>query len=188
MISLMKQAWRSLVYMVITMNHKVCVFRAGVFWVRAPLWPLITHDFSKFSRAEFRGLCLRHFGGKDDPDISLARSRHIMANQHHWEHWFTPVLQADGSISVEARDIPDPILREMVADWYGAIRYSQGYWIDPLDCPWWDTSGKHIAKAMTEDTQRRLISILEEAAARRCESGPAKAVRLGVQRPASVNK
>lgn len=166
-------------YLTYLLKHKWFVFVAGR-KVRAPVWRLLVHDWSKFLPSEW-GAYADHFYGEpqvgehivatvdgagfdgivvarrpDQPCPRRGRAHwchmyyvrgadgfewwvlpgeveyrsaaqtafkrawqlHVRRNAHHWEHWLTP----------EPRPMPDPIVREMVADWLGAQRSIQGNW------------------------------------------------------------
>lgn len=93
----------------------------------------IVHDLSKFRPREFIPYA-RHFfkpenvenreTGKqgyfkpaDTGDLAfeLAWLHHLHANPHHWQYW----LKHPHMIPV---DMPERLVREMLADWYGAGR------------------------------------------------------------------
>jgi hypothetical protein len=72
-------------------RHKWFVLRAGL-KVRAPLWRLIIHDWSKLTPAEW-GPYVRSFYGKQGrtPEVRAAFDaawlHHQHRNPHHWQHW-----------------------------------------------------------------------------------------------------
>lgn len=108
-------------------RHKWFVFVAGL-RVRAPLWRLVIHDWSKLTPAEWTPYVNRFFAGNagkedksGDPDeFHRAWTHHWHLNPHHWEHW----LRASG----EPMEMPEHFIREMVADWMGAGRAITGRW------------------------------------------------------------
>lgn len=53
-----------------------------------------------------------------------AHLKHVNRNDHHWNYW--TILNGQGGVI--ALDIPDPVLRELVADWMGANRAATGQW------------------------------------------------------------
>lgn len=117
-------------YLSYVLRHKWFVFVAGL-KTGAPLWRLIIHDYSKFSRAEWVGYVNRFYGGRAgledkelDPDeFHIAWTHHWHNNPHHWEHWL--VIKKG-----ELTPVPMPahFIREMVADWMGAGRAITGHW------------------------------------------------------------
>lgn len=112
-------------------RHKWFVFLAGL-RTGAPLWRLIVHDWTKFSPAEWGPYVRRFYGGRpgvpvtgdDAPDFRAAWLHHQHKNAHHWQHWV--LRQDDGKIV--ALPMPEPFVREMVADWMGAGRAITGRW------------------------------------------------------------
>lgn len=111
-------------YLGYVLRHKWHVFYAGLF-LGVPLWRLLIHDLSKFSRAEW-GPYVRRFGGgnnskwespADDQEWKDAWLHHWTHNPHHWNYWRTPEAE-DGTR--DALPMSETYVREMVADWYGA--------------------------------------------------------------------
>lgn len=115
-------------YLNYVLHHKWYVYRAGRALGGIPLWRLIIHDYSKFSRAEWTPYVNRFFGGRSgvedkslDPDeFHRAWTHHWHRNPHHWEYW----LRADG----EPMRMPTHFAKEMLADWLGAGRGITGSW------------------------------------------------------------
>jgi hypothetical protein len=110
-------------------RHKWFVFQAGL-KTKAPLWRLLIHDWSKLTPAEW-GPYVRFFYDKDarsfeamEDEFGRAWLHHQHANPHHWQHW---VLRADDG-DLKALEMPDGLVREMVADWMGAGRTITGRW------------------------------------------------------------
>lgn len=130
-------------------RHKWFVLLAGR-KTAAPLWRLIIHDWSKLTPAEwfpyvrtFYGRTpgtreLQHrFGGRPNHERNLADWKadrqgafdkawlyHQHRNPHHWQHWL--LREDDGDM--KALPMPEPLVREMVADWMGAGRAITGRW------------------------------------------------------------
>jgi hypothetical protein len=112
-------------------RHKWFVFLAGI-KTGAPLWRLIIHDWSKLTPAEWTAYVQRFYGGRpgvpvtgdDAPAFRAAWLHHQHRNPHHWQHW---VLRQDDGLLV-ALQMPEPFVREMVADWMGAGRAITGRW------------------------------------------------------------
>lgn len=116
-------------YLSYVLRHKWFVFRAGL-KTRAPLWRLLIHDWSKFSRAEW-GPYVAYFYGDPERarfDVPAAFDRawlhHQHRNPHHWQHYL--LQEDDGDLKV--LPIPAALVREMVADWMGAGRAIAGRW------------------------------------------------------------
>lgn len=121
-------------YFKYVMKHKWFVFQAGL-KTGAPIWRLIIHDYTKFSRAEWTPYANRFFGGRsgiedkelDPNEFKLAWEHHWKHNPHHWEYWISNwerwiVLPGPGL----AQDMPDNFINEMIADWMGAGRAITG--------------------------------------------------------------
>lgn len=127
-------------------RHKWFVLVAGL-RVRAPLWRLLIHDWSKLTPAEWfpyvqtfyghdadyyrdasrRGVAIRPPRGhklRDEVAFERAWLHHQHANPHHWQHW---VLREDDGDTV-VLPMPEGLTREMVADWMGAGRAITGRW------------------------------------------------------------
>jgi hypothetical protein len=134
-------------YLGYVLRHKYWVFVFGM-GLKVPVWRLIIHDASKFSRAEWGPYrdwfyTLSPTGRswyavwKEGESINVpfeaepyARARalkrafdaawrhHWERNRHHWEHWADQ--QPEWLLPM-----PETYAREMVADWFGA-GYAQG--------------------------------------------------------------
>ena len=101
------------------------------------IWRGLVHDLSKFRPSELFPY-VEHFGGdvtsKRDKSgyykptdsgnarFDVAWLRHAHRNDHHWQHW----TQATDDGGVKLYDMPEPCVREMLADWRGAGR-AQGF-------------------------------------------------------------
>ena len=105
------------------MRHKCFVLYAGL-RIGAPIGRLITHDMSKFGRAEFGPYARKFYSGwRGDnssgyvtpPEWWDAFHHHVRVNDHHWEHW-------------HGEDMSEGAILEMVADWFGAGRAYDGKW------------------------------------------------------------
>lgn len=118
-------------YAWLTARHKYFVFRAGL-RTGAPIWRLIVHDWSKFSPAELPHYGRAFFGDKSDPEgMARAWAHHQNTNDHHWEWWIprTGHNRNDGaSGDNQPLPMPEPVVREMIADWLGASRAYDGEW------------------------------------------------------------
>lgn len=119
----------TLKYIWLTVKHKVFVFRAGL-RTKAPLWRLIIHDWSKFTPSEAPHYGRQFFGDKSDPEGFIkAWNHHQKTNPHHWEYWI-PWSGHDkaGYKGGVPLPMPEPFLREMLADWMGACRAYEGFY------------------------------------------------------------
>lgn len=144
-------------YLWYVVRHKWWVLRWGrKFGV--PLWQLIVHDMSKFSRSEWGPYARYLYGeapeGRDWPswyaearanhpgcasepwwtarmlkgDFELAWQHHWQNNMHHWDYWAWGVAAPNM--------MPEVYVREMVADWFGA-----GYAMGARDIrAWYDVA------------------------------------------------
>lgn len=118
-------------YFKYVVRHKLYVFKAGL-KLKAPLWKLIIHDWSKFLPSEFFPYAEWFYGWngkswydapKDDPQkelqqksFDLAWNYHQKRNPHHYQFW--TVINDKGDI--KSLEMPEEYVREMVADWIGA--------------------------------------------------------------------
>lgn len=148
----LKAHWGYLKYV---LRHKWFVFVAGR-KTGAPLWRLLIHDWSKFTRAEWTPY-VHSFYRKDlrgSPAVSDAFDRawlhHQHVNKHHWQHW---LLQEDDG-DVKCLPMPEKYIREMVADWMGAGRAITGKW----DITEW--YGKNYGKIRLEHHTRNWVNHL----------------------------
>ncbi len=105
-------------------RHKWFVLVAGR-RTKAPLWRLLIHDWSKLAPAEWGPYVAKFYGPLSDKEaFDAAWLHHQHRNAHHWQHH---VLRRDDG-TVEALEMPLPLVREMVADWMGAGRAITGRW------------------------------------------------------------
>lgn len=104
--------WASVKFIRFVLKHKWYVLVYGIKVGGIPLWQLLIHDLSKFSRAEFGPYKHKHATGTRSEEYKNALWRHLTHNPHHWEYWLYP----DGS----ACPMPEVYVREMVADWQAA--------------------------------------------------------------------
>ncbi len=94
--------------------HKYYVLAVGL-KLNAPLWRLIIHDWSKFTPSEHRFWYYRQV------DTSVHHFDHAWVHHHHvcphhWQYW---VLREDSG-TTRCLEMPESIVREMVADWAAA--------------------------------------------------------------------
>jgi len=131
------------------------VFKAGRL-LRVPLWRLVIHDYSKFSKAEWTPYANRFFGTEEEKTLNpsefhQAWLHHLHNNPHHWEHWITPTRPDD------PLRMPDNFVREMVADWLGAGRGITGKW----DLTEWYVTYQHRHK-LHSDVKPRVLDLLQQ--------------------------
>jgi hypothetical protein len=119
-------------YLRYVLRHKWFVLVAGL-RVRAPIWRLLIHDWSKFLPQEWFPYVSSFYGGwgKDRPPevreaFDQAWNHHQKTNKHHWQYW----LLTNDSDEPKSRplEMPEKYAREMVADWAGAGRAITGKW------------------------------------------------------------
>lgn len=143
-------------------RHKWFVFRAGL-KTGAPIGRLLIHDLSKLRPSEWAPYTERFYGdnaGHLDKDgesdaFQLAWTRHWHRNPHHWEHWL--IFQDDGSM--RGWQMPDGLVREMVADWMGAGRAITGRWEAGA---WYDTNGHRMT--LHADTRVLVNELIDQHA------------------------
>lgn len=110
-------------------RHKAFVFYAGL-KMDAPIWRLVIHDWSKFSRAEW-GPYVRQFYDKENKvkgQFEKGWLHHVHKNPHHWNHWVLPGDSAYMDNPGRIVEMPEHFVREMIADWMGAGRAINGRW------------------------------------------------------------
>ena len=114
------------------LRHKWFVLQAGL-KLHVPLWWLLIHDSSKFSRSEF-GRYARNFQGdyskspvdqkRVSDEFTVAWLHHENRNDHHWGYW----IPRSGKSANKTLPMPEMYIREMVADWHAASRAYTGSW------------------------------------------------------------
>lgn len=102
-------------YLLYVLRHKYYVFieccRIGI------MWRGITHDLSKFSRAEWTPYVRRFYGDGNNACFNDAWKHHYQRNDHHWNYW-----NCGNSIRFMSNDA----MKEMVADWCAMSRVMGG--------------------------------------------------------------
>ena len=116
----------SIKYILLVLRHKWYVLTFGLKVGGIPIWRLLVHDFSKFSRAEFPAYRRRYFEGGVSREVwERAWRHHWTHNPHHWEYW----VHKSGPMPM-----PEKFAREMFADWMAANRVYEGVslqeWLD----------------------------------------------------------
>lgn len=164
---------KHLLYSKYLFRHKWFVFQAGrklgVNWFQ-----LLIHDWSKFLPSEWFPYAnyfygnypseMEHtendFGQKHfihpekktkeywERRFNIAWLHHQKRNKHHWQYWV--LMNDDGTI--QAMEIPDKYLNEMIADWCGAGRAITGKWEVKN---WWDNN--HSKMTLEINTKEELL-------------------------------
>lgn len=187
-------------YFVYLAKHKWFVFVAGVKATKAPLWRLVIHDWSKFTPAEF-GPYRRKFFGETYPTAVEAEAlnaklatfspfrfkmtkemaeaafhrawlHHIHLNPHHPQHWLLHLSDPPDGIGLRPLEMPEPIVREMVADWMGAGRAQHGKW----DVHSW--YAKNRDKMVMHPNTRKLVDKVLEEIGYVCQDGSSRIYRI----------
>jgi hypothetical protein len=116
-------------YALKTIRHKILVFKFGL-KTGAPVWRLIIHDWTKFTPAELPHYANRFFGEEyglevDHLKFAFAWNHHHKRNSHHPEYWIPTTAHMLSTIPAGIPlPMPEPIVREMVADWLAATAFS----------------------------------------------------------------
>jgi hypothetical protein len=114
----------------------------------------LTHDLSKFSRAEFGPYARKFQGHRKDTAAEFSRAwrHHYAINDHHWNHWR---FYDDQKMDYTYYPMPDHCLREMIADWMGAGRLYKGSWDIS---PW--LKSNFVAMPLHPETRAKVEKIL----------------------------
>lgn len=141
-----------------TLKYKWFVLLAS-FKTGLPLWLAITHDLSKFTRAELPHYSRQFFGDKGDPEgFALAWLHHQNRHDHHPEWWITRATHSHAREPTTGDCLPmsDVAITHMITDWLGAGRAYEGSW-DISD--WLDS---HLPKMKVHPaTMIKIVSELE---------------------------
>lgn len=146
------------------LKHKWYVFKAGR-KLKVPFLRLLLHDISKFRPSEFFAYMNQFYGKVLDPhDIKKFRREykfdkawllHQKRNPHHYQYW-TLIKDTGELVHIQ---IPQVVLREMVADWMGAGMAIHGK--DDLN-DWFIMRESKIKESMHLHSFYRLCLILHE--------------------------
>lgn len=139
-------------YLSYVLRHKWFVFVAGV-KIKAPLWRLLIHDWTKLLPSEWvpyvdffcgekitdeqlmerwrreqvvLGYRLTPSNSNRRDAFSKAWNHHQKRNKHHWQYWV--LINDKDEPKISALAMPEKFIREMVADWAGAGRAITGKW------------------------------------------------------------
>lgn len=150
-------------YLKALLEHKYFVFRAGYGF--ASTWRLIKHDASKFLPSEFFPYAYYFHGEKfgldrNKPEFSKAWSLHKQRNDHHWEYW----AEFDETGHFVIKNMPDEVMREMVADWFGASKAYTGEWPSSFtNWEWMQSEGYKIIYNFEDSKQTdKLIDMIHD--------------------------
>lgn len=117
----MRAYWEYLKYVCrhIRFVRRAC-FASGLYWQG------LVHDWSKFLPGEFFPYAVYFYGSPREKlgdrapwseiDFQCAWRKHFSRNPHHWEYWVIP----RGQGKMQAIEMPERFLREMLCDWWGA--------------------------------------------------------------------
>ena len=152
-------SWR---YTLKTLEHKWFVFLAGI-KLGVPLWRLIVHDLSKFSRHELkyygRQFCQRITDiivmPKDGYDEAWLHHQNV--NDHHWEYWIPRTDIGDGTFDNRPLRMPRAAMLELCADWMGASRAYNKQWPDS-NWPFIKKQWPKIKNRIHPETQKDIIT------------------------------
>lgn len=159
---------KHLKYLRYVLRHKWFVLLAGL-RTGAPLWRLVIHDWSKFLPSEWFAYADYFYGdgGQNHAAFNRAWLHHQHLNPHHWQHW---ILNLDDG-GFKLLPMPEPLVREMVADWMGAGRAINGDGSIEATREWYRYK-PHMKAQMHHETRELVERLLEcgapvPAAARR---------------------
>lgn len=160
----MKNVLSTLKYILLTIQHKWFVLIFGL-RLGVPLWQLIIHDLSKFSRHEAPHYGRKFFGDASDP-LGFARAwlHHQNANPHHWEYWIPRTIhnrQSSSATPNTSMRMPERYVREMVADWLAASRTYEGTVPDKLSEWVWFQQNNPLHQ-LAPETATLVLEILED--------------------------
>lgn len=83
-------------------------------------WQIVlAHDHSKSEPDEYRAYDNYFYGSRSYSNVrSFKRAwlKHMHRNPHHWQHWV--LINDDKEEGIEALDMPDKYIVEMVCDWW----------------------------------------------------------------------
>lgn len=135
-------------WFVIVANYK---YKFGV-----SVWRLIIHDISKLLPSEFFAYKEYLYTKSNIEDYTLAFTRHVNRNEHHWEYWIPKSgVRKDTPIGMS-----DQALKEMICDWFAASRVYEGKWPEPGYWNWFYNNYDDIKVNFHADTAREIDAIL----------------------------
>ena len=151
-------------YLKTVLTHKWYVFLYG-YRLGVPIWRLVIHDWTKFTRAEWPAYVERFAAGragKEDKDqdttaFKEAWKHHWKTNPHHWEHWvpWNALTFVGAPHDTDYCGVmPELYIREMVADWKAASKVYSG---EGNCIPWYEA---HAHKQIMHPSTRRRVEEL----------------------------
>lgn len=145
-----------------TLHHKWYVLRYGI-KVKAPIWRLIIHDWTKFLPPELPAYAERLYGETfDEIRFAQAWNHHHKANAHHWEYHIPLTSHSKSSIPGGVPlPMPEWAAREMVADWLGASASYAGQFPTKLSEWTWHNNNRHKVR-VHPDTSALIDQVIEE--------------------------
>lgn len=152
-------------YALKTLRHKLLVFKFGL-KTGAPIWRLIIHDWTKFTPAELPHYANRFFGEEygleiDHLKFALAWNHHHKRNSHHPEFWIPTTSHTMSTFPAgKPLPMPEPVVREMVADWLAATTFTDSHPASVADWGWLQKQKGNLQ--LHEDTWRILDAVLTE--------------------------
>jgi len=150
-------AWRAhLAYARYLFRHKWFVFVAGR-ELRVPVFRALVHDWSKFLPDEWVSYVHAFYRNDGSPNyderrLAVAWNAHQKRNPHHWQYWILTWERCEQG-DRELLEMPEVVVREMVADWLGAGR-AQG---KPDLVRWW---AEHRTRIRLHGRTRDLVDTL----------------------------
>ena len=106
----------------------------------------------------------RQFFGPADDSLGFACAwlHHQNLNPHHWEYWIARSAHTRGGYEDnDPLPMPEPYIREMVADWLGAARAYEGKYPETLEG--WNWLRENWNKIQMHYQSRRiLMNVLNE--------------------------
>jgi len=150
--------------------HKWYVFWAGL-KVKAPIFRLIIHDWSKFTPTELVNYARIYYLKDMDPwwkdhdkrKYYYCWLKHQNRNPHHWEYWMTrsgvPLIERDHAI-VDTLTMSEWAVREMIADWIGASVAYTGKYPNFNNWEWYEKNKNKIQVDFF--TREKIKTIIEQ--------------------------
>ena len=152
-------------YAIKTLRHKFLVFKFGI-KTGAPIWRLIVHDWTKFTPSELPHYANRFYGEEyglevDELKFALAWNHHHKRNSHHPEFWIPATSHAMSKIPAGLPlPMPEPVVREMVADWLAATTFTTSHPTSVAEWSWLQEQKDKLQ--LHTETWRILNTVLTE--------------------------
>ena len=107
-------------YFIYLVRHKYWV--AHMLFQRKMYVQGLLHDMSKFRPSEFKRYA-KYFASSKQLDIKEQWLKHMHRNKHHWQYW----VLIDNEGNMQALEMPEKYVIEMIADWYAVVICEQGF-------------------------------------------------------------